>query len=52
MDDPQYLDIITAEGDWLRVVYEVTVGDLLIAAAISLLIVFLVINAVLKILWR
>lgn len=52
MDESQYVDIITEEGDWLRIVYEITVGDLLIAAVVSLLVLVLVLNAVLKILWR
>lgn len=52
VDESQYVDIITEEGDWLRIVYEITVGDLLIAAVVSLLVLVLVLNAVLKILWR
>ena len=50
--DSQYVDIVTDDGDLLRVWFEVTVGDLLIAAALSLLFLFLIVSAVLKILWR
>lgn len=47
---PEHLDIETIEGT-LRIVYEMTVGDLLIVTFVTLLIVFLILNSLMKIVW-
>lgn len=52
MAEPQFYDIVTSDGSVLRVVYEMSVGDLLVAGGIGLLLVFLVLKAIHDILWR
>lgn len=48
----QYTDIPTPDGNVLRVIYEMTVGDMLVCAFVGLLLFFLILNALMKKLWR
>lgn len=48
---PEYLDVTTEEGT-VRVMYELTLGDLLISSLLVLLLLYLIISKILKILWR
>lgn len=49
---PMYIDYPTADGSVLRVVHEMTTGDMVIASCLILLILVYVIVSLLKILWR
>lgn len=49
---PQYVDIPTVSGDTLRVVYEMTMGEVIIAAAILSVLVYMILNGIMKVLWR
>lgn len=51
IDTPDYMDIPTADGI-LRITYEMTIGDVIIAGAILLLLVYQLLAGVMKILWR
>lgn len=50
--EPEYVDIPTSGGELLRITYEMTVGDIVVAASVLLLLVFLILSSILKILWR
>lgn len=50
--EPEYVDIETSSGALLRIVYEVTIGDLLVGSAVALLLAFLMLNALMKLNWR
>lgn len=47
---PEYVDIETAEGR-LRIIFEMDVGDLLVITFLSLLLLYLILNSVMKIVW-
>lgn len=47
----EYLDIVTEDGT-LRILYQLDVGDLLVASVVVLVIVLQLILAVHKALWR
>jgi hypothetical protein len=47
----QYVEVFTPDGT-LRIVYEMTVGDLLVSSMLVLLIVYLLLNSVIKAAWR
>jgi len=49
---PEYIDLTTDDGHTLRIVYEMSIGDLVISSLLLLLLLFLVIRTILKILWR
>lgn len=50
--EPEYIDIPTSGGELLRITYEMTVGDIVVAASILLLLVYLLLSSLMKILWR
>lgn len=50
MDDQ--MEITVPGGYVLRVIYEVTAGDLLIASALAALLLFMILDAIRKALWR
>lgn len=44
---------INVDGGYvLRIVYEISAGDLLVASALAALLLFLILDAIRKILWR
>lgn len=47
-----YRDIIIQDHSYLRVVYEVTIGDLMIVSLLSLLLLYAILNGIRKLLWR
>lgn len=47
-----YVEIPIDDGSILRVLYEVTIGDLLITTSIAALIFFLILDALRKLIWR
>jgi hypothetical protein len=49
---PEYIDIPTGGGELLRVVYEMTVGDIIVAVMLLLVVVYLILSGVMKALWR
>lgn len=48
---PEYLDVLTDEGT-LRIIYEMTVGDMLVCSFVALLILFQVLHSLMRIKWR
>lgn len=48
----EYVDITTGEGNVLRVVFEMSLGDLLVSSVLLLILTFLILRSVLKLLWR
>ncbi|MFD0717680.1 hypothetical protein [Paenibacillus sp. GCM10027626] len=48
---PQYADIQTPDGGVLRVLYEITIGDMVVSTFIALLLLYLIINGITKKLW-
>jgi hypothetical protein len=52
MGDPQYVDIGTPEGNTLRILYEVTVGDLLVVVSVGVLLMAFILFILLRKLWR
>lgn len=48
---PEYIDVVTGDGT-LRIVYEMSIGDLLVSSMLVLLLVFLILWAIIKTIWR
>jgi len=48
---PEYLDIFTDDGT-IRILYEMSLGELIIAAVLMLFLLFLILDSIMKILWR
>lgn len=46
------IEIPVSGGFILRIIYEMTVGDLLVTAAIAALVMFLILDAIRRTLWR
>lgn len=49
---PEYLDIPTDDGHVVRIVYELSLGDLVIGSVLLLILTYMVIRTVTKIIWR
>lgn len=47
-----HMEIPVDGGYVLRIVYEITAGELLVASALAALLLFLVLDSIRKILWR
>lgn len=52
MGDPEYIDILTPTGETLRILYEMTIGDVVIVALLSLLLFYFILAAVIRAIWR
>lgn len=50
--EPEYVDIETSSGALLRITYEISMGDLLVGSAVALLLAFLMLYALMKLIWR
>lgn len=54
MDDaglPQFTQVMTSQGA-LQIVYQVSIGDLLVSALLVLVLVFLVLKSIISAVWR
>lgn len=51
MEEPEIYEFVTG-GGILRVTYEMSIGDLVIASVLALILLFLILRSVLSILWR
>lgn len=49
--EAEYLDIETSNG-LLRITFEMSVGDLLVTSVVALLLAFMMLQSLLKLLWR
>lgn len=49
---PEYIEILTEDGHILRIVFEMSLGDIVIASVLLLILSFLILRYVLKLLWR
>lgn len=48
----EYIEIPTGDGHVLRVVFEMSLGDLVVSSVLLLILSFLILRSVLKLVWR
>lgn len=49
---PEHMDVAIEDGNTLRIVYEMTIGDMLVCTFVALLIMLVLLVSLMKIKWR